>query len=93
MSALTKRGSTRRWRKIRRAVLVRDGYSCRVPVGERLCGAYATDAGHIVARSAGGSDDPANLRAECAHHNRSAGARMRTGRAARLVSAFRAEGW
>ncbi|GAB3251307.1 hypothetical protein GCM10027425_09170 [Alteromonas gracilis] len=31
MSALTARGSTRRWRRIRAAVLQRDGWQCQAP--------------------------------------------------------------
>lgn len=73
MSALTTRGSTRRWRRVRVYVLLRDGERCQVPdeLG-RLCLAPAMVAGplaghvdHIIPRSQGGTDDPANLRAAC----------------------------
>lgn len=70
MSALTARGSTRRWRRIRRLILERDGYRCRVPLaGGQLCGAYAEHVDHVRRRVDGGTDDPANLRAACAPHN------------------------
>jgi 5-methylcytosine-specific restriction endonuclease McrA len=66
-SALTSAGSTRTWRRLRRFVLARDGYACQVPVDDagRLCRALASHVDHIVPRVAGGTDDPANLRAAC----------------------------
>lgn len=66
-SALTSAGSTRSWRRLRRLILARDGYSCRVPVDgtDRLCGAYATHVDHITRRRDGGTDHPDNLRAAC----------------------------
>ena len=45
-SALSKRGSTTRWRKLRRWVLERDGYRCR------YCGRRATTVDHVLPRSA-----------------------------------------
>lgn len=74
-------GSTRAWRKLRAYVLARDDYRCQRPEAHD-CQGYATDAGHIVARSAGGRDTPENLRAECARGNRAEGARMRNAAAA-----------
>jgi 5-methylcytosine-specific restriction protein A len=54
------------WAALRAACLVRDGWTCQA------CGAPATDADHIVPRSAGGTDDLANLQALCGpcHHRR-----------------------
>lgn len=68
-SALKAAGSTRRWRKIRAAVLRRDGHRCR------YCGAPATHVDHVDPRKRGGDDDPANLRAACAQCNLSKGGR------------------
>ena len=69
------RGSTRAWRLVRAQILERDGHTCQrpTPPDGRICGAPATDAGHIVAKAYGGTDHPANLRAECAPHNRGEG--------------------
>lgn len=85
MSLLRPTGSTRAWRKLRRFILRRDGWACQVPVGQaQVCGQAALDCGHVVARhlwppGRPGVDDPANLRAECARHNRRAGALLRHG--------------
>jgi len=70
MSALTARGSTRAWRKIRAWVLRRDGYRCQVERHDGRCGKIATDVDHIVRREHGGTDAPGNLRAACAACNR-----------------------
>jgi 5-methylcytosine-specific restriction protein A len=60
-SALTPRGSSRRWRRIRAAIIDRDGGVCQI------CGKPgARTVDHIERRVDGGGDDPANLRA--AHH-------------------------
>lgn len=72
-------GSTRSWRRLRRFVLHRDGYRCKVPTPTAtdptaVCDAPANQAGHILARVDGGTDDPRNLRAECASHNLAGGA-------------------
>lgn len=56
-------GSTRAWRRRRAEVLARAGYRCTV------CGAPATEVDHIEPVTAGGSDEPTNLRAVCRHHN------------------------
>lgn len=86
-SALTGAGSTRSWRRLRRVILARDGYSCQVPVDgtDRLCGAYATHVDHVIRRRDGGSDHPANLRAACRDCNlaREHAQRQRRGTTAR----------
>ena len=58
-------GSTRQRRRTRAVVMIRDGHRCQ------LCGAPATDVDHVLPVSEGGRDDPSNLRALCAHCNRS----------------------
>lgn len=75
MSALGRRGSSRRWRRLRRVVLERDGYSCQLDG----CGAYADHVDHVTPRIAGGSDALENLRALCAFHNLSKGSRPEPG--------------
>jgi 5-methylcytosine-specific restriction endonuclease McrA len=56
------------WAALRAAVLARDGWTCQ------QCGARATDADHIIPRSAGGLDDLANLRSLCGRcHHRATG--------------------
>ena len=63
-------GSTRSWRKLRAYILDRDGRVCQVLDEQgRICGAPATDCGHIIAKAEGGDDHPSNLRAECEPHN------------------------
>lgn len=77
-SALGPGGSTSRWRRIRRYVLDRDGWRCQAPRDDgTICGRYADTAGHIIARAHGGTDDPANLRAECRKCNFGDGAAIR----------------
>lgn len=71
MSALSPAGSTRLWRKIRAAVLARDGWRCY------WCGRPAATVDHLIARARGGDDNPANLVAACTPCNSSRGARMR----------------
>lgn len=84
MTALTRAGSTRRWRRLRLLVLDRDGWRCQLPVdggGESdvaLCGAWASHVDHITPRALGGTDDPANLRAACRACNLRRGARITT---------------
>jgi 5-methylcytosine-specific restriction endonuclease McrA len=58
----------------RRLVLVASGGRCCVAGCTRL----ATTADHIVPLARGGTHDLANLRAMCAHHNSSLGARLTT---------------
>jgi 5-methylcytosine-specific restriction endonuclease McrA len=70
-SALTAAGSTRKWRKLRAFVLVRDGGICHI------CGrAGATTVDHLIPRAHGGSDDPANLAAAHKSCNEARGARV-----------------
>jgi AAA domain-containing protein/HNH endonuclease len=73
-------GSTRAWRKTRELVLARDGYRCQIR-GPK-CTTTATEADHIVTREAGGTDDPANLRAACGPCNRG---RTRGGRRPKIA--------
>jgi hypothetical protein len=59
----------RPWRRVRAAVLERDGGVCH------WCGRPgATHVDHLLARSVGGSDDPSNLVASCASCNLKRGA-------------------
>lgn len=75
---LTPAGSTKRWRRLRLAVLERDAWRCQVPVDAsgridpagRPCLLPATTADHIVPRALGGTDVVENLRAACEPHNR-----------------------
>lgn len=78
MSAGWAGGSTRAWRKLRRAVLERDGYRCKVDVDGRPCDKYARTVGHVDPLSRGGHllADPSRLRAECEPHNYGDGARL-----------------
>lgn len=57
------RRAVRGWPRLRAAVLERDGRVCQI--GGAGCLGRATAADHIVPVHAGGSDDPANLRAAC----------------------------
>jgi hypothetical protein len=65
-----RRYRTQRWRRLREAVLRRDGYACRVVAG---CQARATVADHVSPVYPGMPDDeffdPRNLRASCRRHN------------------------
>lgn len=58
---------TPEWRARRRAVLERAGGRCEAPG----CDRPAVIVDHILARSKGGSDDPANLRCLCRQHDNS----------------------
>lgn len=56
------RGYGANWRTLRAVIIARDP-TCTIRV---VCmGDPSTDADHIVARSAGGTDDPRNLRGAC----------------------------
>jgi 5-methylcytosine-specific restriction endonuclease McrA len=68
------RRSSRAWRRVRAAVIARDGGVCW------LCGGLGADSvDHLVQLSRGGSDAPANLRAahlQCnMHRHRQSAAR------------------
>jgi len=56
-------GNGWQWQRIRRAILARDGHTCR------YCHAIATQIDHVVPIARGGSDDPTNLVACCARCN------------------------
>lgn len=64
-------GSTRAWRKIRAAVLARDGGTCRVRI-PGICLGTATCVHHILGRAVTG-DDPRYLLASCQPCNRRIG--------------------
>lgn len=56
------------WRKVRKAVLERDGYRCKVELPG--CTGKATQVDHIVPVNAGGAIyDMGNLRAACSRCN------------------------
>jgi 5-methylcytosine-specific restriction protein A len=63
---------TKKYRKNREAVLIRDGYRCR-RCGKHLEGDDAT-VDHIIPWIHGGSDDEDNLVAMCRQHNSEKGA-------------------
>lgn len=73
-SALTARGSTRQWRKIRALILTRDNHRCH------WCGSHATTVDHIIPRHEGGGDTWENLVASCARDNYARGAKLATRR-------------
>jgi len=68
--------STRARRAVRLVVMERDGWTCQ------RCGAPATDAGHIVPESHGGSYTADNLQAECVRCNRGDGYAIASGQTA-----------
>lgn len=82
-------GSTRAWRRTRRAVLERDGHRCQRPADDRdgPCLAPANTVGHVDPLCAGGVKlAPADrLRAECAFHNYSDGAKLGNARRRQVV--------
>ena len=58
------------YRNVRAMVLARAGYVCEWPG----CSNRATTVDHVVPLSAGGNNDPSNLRASCAPCNYRGGA-------------------
>lgn len=66
-SALKDNGSTSQWRKIRRRILERDGYTCQ------QCGMDGNTVDHIIPRSMQGTDDDWNLQCLCNACNASKG--------------------
>lgn len=81
-SALTSRGSTRAWRRLRALRLELDGHTCRFfdPATGRECGAFATHVHHVAGRAAAeeqlgaGVDALELLASACARHNLAKGA-------------------
>lgn len=67
MSKSWRGGSTRRWRKVRAGVLMRDGYQCRVQL-PGVCTTRATHVHHTLGRAVTG-DDPRYLVASCRECN------------------------
>lgn len=65
MSGAWDKGSTRAWRKIRRQVLERDRYRCRVQLDG--CTTRAGHVHHVKGKAMG--DDPAYLVAACSSCN------------------------
>jgi 5-methylcytosine-specific restriction endonuclease McrA len=62
-------GSTATWRKVRKVVLVRDGYLCQLRLDG--CTTAATNVHHTLGKRMG--DDPAVLVAACANCNQKVG--------------------
>lgn len=62
-------GSTRQWRRVRRAVLERDRYRCRLQLDG--CTIRATHAHHLKGKGMG--DNPDDCIAACQHCNLKAG--------------------
>jgi 5-methylcytosine-specific restriction endonuclease McrA len=60
-------GSTRRWRKIRRGVLIRDNYQCQIQL-TGICTGRATCVHHTLGKAVTG-DDPTYLVAACTECN------------------------
>lgn len=70
MSRSWSSGSTRRWRKLRAAVLARDGGRCRLAL-PGVCAGAADQVHHTRGKRHG--DDPAHLIAACGPCNRAIG--------------------
>ncbi len=58
-----RKGSTYRWRKLRKEILIRDEFRCL------YCGGAATHIDHVTPLDKGGTDEPDNLVAACAACN------------------------
>lgn len=85
MSEAWATGSSRAWRRLRSLVLERDAYTCQVDG----CGQIATTVGHLDPLCEGYPKltSMARLRAECARHNYSEGAKLGNARRrARMVT-------
>ena len=67
MSHTWSKGSTRAWRRVRVAVLARDGYTCRLKI-QGVCATHATHVHHTHGKAVTG-DDPRYLVAACAPCN------------------------
>lgn len=62
------------WRRLRKAILERDGYLCQLRLPG--CTVTATTVDHIIPRARGGAPlDPTNLQAACRRCNAGKGAR------------------
>ena len=60
MALRPRTGSTRRYRKLRKYIIARDGGRCH------RCGSgVSIQAHHLIPIGAGGRDEPSNLRATC----------------------------
>lgn len=70
MSKAWANGSDRRWRRVRAAVLARDGNRCRLKLDG--CTTVAEQVHHTLGREVAG-DNPDHLVAACAHCNQAAG--------------------
>lgn len=58
------RYSTRRWREVRKMVLLRDNFTCQLRIFP-VCKVKADGVDHILPITKGGSDSLGNLRASC----------------------------
>ena len=58
------RGYGWQWKKLRRAILERDGYVCQ-PCLDKMRITPASEVDHIIPKAKGGTDDPDNLQAIC----------------------------
>jgi len=58
-----RKGSTSRWRKLRKEILKRDDFRCL------YCGGPATHVDHVTPLDKGGTDEPDNLASACATCN------------------------
>lgn len=60
---------SRRWRKLRERILIRDAYTCA------YCGENANEVDHVIARKNGGTNAEENLVASCRRCNLAKGSR------------------